>query len=72
MASLQSSLVKLVSSGLLEQSQKFFPDRLCKIWVVKLYEIGRGRVTTTTFWVEKNRQVLQWEYNFGEKILEQG
>ncbi len=37
-----------------------------KIWLVKLYEKGRGR--RTTFWIDQDRQLLQWEYNFNGSI----
>jgi len=37
-----------------------------KMWIVKLYENKRGRVTT--FWLDSKRQILQWEYNFNGNI----
>jgi len=37
-----------------------------KMWIVKLYENRRGRVTT--FWLDSKRQILQWEYNFNGNI----
>jgi len=52
------------SSG---QVSDYFSNKLkSKIWVVKLYENKRGRVTT--FWVDSKRQILQWEYNFNGNI----